>query len=88
MAKGSKRAAKGSQDFAKKKLKVGKKLAKAQNETTVDVKVRQLALPAQKALEDHQGEPGSDSKLTLQVRHTCARPAPQILYHCVLPQPV
>lgn len=72
MGKGIKRAAKGNKnaekDFSKKKQKVGRKLKPAQNDTTVDVKIRQLNLPAQAALDDKAAMPTSDRNLTRAVR--------------------
>lgn len=70
MGKGIKRPAKGkgSQDFAKKKHKVGRKLVKAQNETTVDVRSRQISLPQQAALDSKDAVATSERKLTLKAR--------------------
>lgn len=70
MGKGIKRPAKakGSQDFAKKKHKVGRKLAKAQNETTVDVRSRQISLPQQAALDSKDSVATSERNLTLKAR--------------------
>ena len=70
MGKGPKRPAKGPKppkDFKKQKHKVGRKLKPAQNDTTVDVKFRQLNMPAQDALESHEHVPTSESNLTLKV---------------------
>ena len=71
MGKGIKRAAKGAkgeQAFAKKKHKVGRKLKAAQNDTTVDVKIKQLNLPSQAALDAKETVPTSDNNLTRAVR--------------------
>jgi hypothetical protein len=45
MGKGIKKQAKQQKDFKKQRIKVGKTLKKAKNETTVNVKVAKLALP-------------------------------------------
>ena len=73
MGKGIKRAAKNSKDFAKKKAKVGRKLDKANNDTTVDVRVRQLNLPSQHALDGNDTVPTDESNHSLKVccPHTC-----------------
>ena len=67
MGKGIKRAAKNSKDFAKKKAKVGRKLDKANNDTTVDVRVRQLNLPSQHALDGNDTVPTDESNHSLKV---------------------
>jgi hypothetical protein len=66
MGKGVKRAAKGNQDFSKKRQKVGRKLAKAQNETSVDVRSRQISLPQQNAVIAKDGG-AANEKLVLKV---------------------
>jgi hypothetical protein len=66
MGKGVKRAAKGNQDFGKKRQKVGRKLAKAQNETSVDVRSRQISLPQQNAVIAKDGG-ATNEKLALKV---------------------
>lgn len=67
MGKGIKRPAKPDKDFSKKRFKVGRKLAKPQNETKVDVRVRKLNLPGQTALDDVD-EPEHDGQRNLKVR--------------------
>lgn len=67
MGKGIKRQAKQEKDFKKQRIKVGKTLKKAKNETTVNVKVAKLALPqAYGSTEAGEGE--AVGQATLPVR--------------------
>lgn len=67
MGKGTKRQAKQEKDFKKQRIKVGKTLKKAKNETTVNVKVAQLALP-QAYGSTEAGEDEQVGQATLPVR--------------------
>lgn len=77
---GIKRAAKAAKrdDFTKKKHKVGRKLKPAQNDTTVDFKIKQLNLPSQAALDSNESVPTSDKDLTLKVRRRQLLPSGRI----------
>ena len=67
MGKGTKRQAKQEKDFKKQRIKVGKTLKQAKNETTVNVKVAKLALPqAYGSTEAGEGE--AVGQATLPVR--------------------
>jgi hypothetical protein len=76
------KAAKGAKDFTKKKHKVGRKLKPAQNDTTVDFKVKQLNLPSQTALDGNESVPTSDKNLTLKVRLWWLLPCRRFQWHC------
>jgi pre-rRNA-processing protein IPI1 len=57
-------------DFKKAKHKVGKKLAKAANETRTDFQARSINLSTQSVARDKTGAAVSERNLTLKV--TCA----------------
>lgn len=68
MGKGKKRKNPGvGVDFRKVKHKVGKKLAKAQNETRTDFQARSINLPSQSINQDKAGAAVSERNLTLKV---------------------
>lgn len=54
-------------DFAKVKTKVGKKLARAQNETDTSFKAASINLPSQGLKEDREGVAVNSHNLTLKV---------------------
>lgn len=54
-------------DFKRVKHKVGKKLAKAQNDTDIDFKSRAINLPSQAIKEDKEGLAVNFQNLTLKV---------------------
>lgn len=54
-------------DFKRVKHKVGKKLAKAKNDTDVSFKSRSINLPAQVQVADKEGVAVNFQKLTLKV---------------------
>lgn len=54
-------------DFKKVKHKVGKKLAKAANDTNTDIKSRSINLPSQSVLQNKDGVAVNQRNLTLKV---------------------
>lgn len=71
MGKGKKRKNPGvGVDFRKVKHKVGKKLPKAQNETSTDFQARSINLPNQSIKQDKAGAAVSERNLTLKVSHS------------------
>lgn len=74
MGKGKKRKNPGvGVDFRKVKHKVGKKLPKAQNETSTDFQARSINLPNQSITQDKAGAAVSERNLTLKVRRRYGR---------------
>ena len=57
-------------DFAKVKLKVGKKLKKAQNETKVDFKARKIILKEQLSDKKSSGQIVTKKQHTVKVSYT------------------
>jgi hypothetical protein len=77
MGKGIRKPPKQEKDFRKQRLKVGRTVSKARNETTVNVRVAKLALPeAYRSSVAADGQRRSQASLAVRSREACRKPSP------------